>query len=378
MTMKRRPFATALSAAALLLSLIACGVEKSKSPLSPSVAGPIAGVEITAPRLLQPGDGTKLKATQQPITLMVENSSSNGVRPVTYSFEVAADPAFENKVYARSGVQPGEGHTTLTVGALDSGRQYFWRVRAEDGANASGYSTAGFEVLPKPQLDPPPQVSPLNNELTGSRRPALVVGASARNAAIGNLTYEFQIAGDPAFASLVAIGISGESGDRTAWTPGADLNGSTTYFWRVRAIDTDLTSAWSGTQSFRTASAPSPSPGPSPGPAPGPAPGGPCNSGDPLKIVECERAKFGNMNDSQLVSFLAAVADSLNRNGISGGRFGLLVKTSGSNCNGYSCDIICSGNGGGQRQWDVVAGNDAQTAMWHEVDGIAVRPCEIR
>jgi hypothetical protein len=372
--MKRRPFATAVCAAGLLLPLIACGVEKSKSPLSPSVAGPIAGVEITAPRLLQPGDGTKVKATQQPITLMVENSSSNGVRPVTYSFEVAADPAFENKVYARSGVQPGDGHTTLTVGALDSGRQYSWRVRAEDGANASGYSTAGFEVLPKPQLDPPPQVSPLNNELTGSRRPALVVGASARNAAIGNLTYEFQIAGDPAFASLVAIGISVESGDRTAWVPGGDLNGSTTYFWRARAIDTDLTSGWSGTQSFLTSSAPSPSPGP----APGPAPGGPCNSGDPLKIVECERAKFGNMNDGQLVSFLAAVADSLNRNGIPGGRFGLLVKTSGSNCNGYSCDIICSGNGGGQRQWDVVAGNDAQTAMWHEVDGISVRVCEIR
>ena len=84
------------------------------------------------------------------------------------------------------------------------------------------------------------------------------------------------------------------------------------------------------------------------------------------------------MNDGQLISFLAAVADSLNRNGIPGGRFGLLVKTSGRNCNGYSCDIICSGNGGGQRQWDVVAGNDAQTAMWHEVDGITVRVCEIR
>ena len=93
----------------VLLAAIAagCGVEKSENPLSPSVAGPIAGVEISAPRASEPAPGAKLKASQQPLRLMVENANSNGVRPLSYTFEVASDSAFQNKVFARSSVTPG-------------------------------------------------------------------------------------------------------------------------------------------------------------------------------------------------------------------------------------------------------------------------------
>jgi hypothetical protein len=374
MTMTRRPVPAALAAAALL-ALAACEVEKSETPLSPTVAGPIAGVDITAPRLLAPGNGTRLKAAQQPITLIVENSSSNGVRPISYTFEVAPDSGFETKSYARSGVLPGpDGRTQVIVAALETGRVYHWRVRAEDGANTSQYSAASFEVLPRPQLDPPPLLSPANGVEVGSRRPQLVVGTSDRNAGVGAVSYEFQIAADVAFTALVARHLTGEAGDTTVFVPGSDLSGSTMFFWRVRAFDEDVVSDWAPIQSFRTPAGSSPSPGPSPGPAPG----GPCNGSDPLAIVECERAKFGHMDSDQHVQLLAAIADSLNRNGIPGGRFGLLLKPSGNNCGGYSCDILCSGNGGSQRQWDVIAGNDAQSAMWHEVEGIAVRVCEIR
>jgi len=376
--MTRRPFSTALIATVLLLPLFGCEAKKSKSPLSPTVAGPIAGVEITTPRVVEPGEGTRLRESQQPITLTVENSSSNGVRPVAYSFEVASDEAFEVKMYARSGVLPGtDGRTRVTVDRLESGRGYFWRVRAEDGANSSGYSTSRFELLPKPQLDPPPQHTPVNNEQAPNRRPELIVGASARNAAISEVVYEFQIATDPAFANVVAAGARSEEGDRTAFIPDGDLNPNTTYFWRVRAIDPDLASAWSNTQAFRTPG----SAGPSPGPGPGPAPGGPCNSGSGQAIVECERSKFGRMGAGEIVAFLKAVADSLNRNGVSGGRFGVLLKDSGNNCSGYSCDIICSGQGGGQRQWDVLSDVEGtQGAMWAELESshIQVRACEIR
>ena len=370
-----RPVPAALAAAALL-ALAGCEVKKSETPLSPTVAGPIAGVDITAPRLLEPGNGSRLKAAQQPITLIVENSSTNGVRPISYTFEVAPDSGFETKSYARSGVVPGsDGRTQVTVAALETGRVYHWRVRAEDGANTSQYSAASFEVLPRPQLDPPPLLSPANGQETPSRRPQLVVGASSRNAAVGAVGYEFQLAADVAFTAMVARDITGETGNTTVFVPGGDLNGSTVFFWRVRALDADVVSDWSPIQSFRTPAGSSPSPGPSPGPAPG---GGPCNGSDPLAIVQCERAKFGHMDSAQHVQVLAAIADSLNRNGIPGGRFGLLLKPSGNNCGGYSCDILCSGNGGSQRQWDVIAGDDAQSAMWHEVDGITVRVCEIR
>jgi hypothetical protein len=371
-----RPMSATVISVALLMPLIACEAKKSENPLSPSVAGPIAGVEITAPRQLQPAQGTKLKESQQPLALVVENSSTNGVRPIAYSFEIAADSGFETKMYARSGVSPGaDGRTTVTVDRLESGRGYYWRVRAEDGANSSAYSTAAFEILPKPQLDPPSQHSPVNNDQTSSRRPELIVGQSKRNAAIGNVAYEFHLAIDPSFGGMAAAGTRSEAGATTSFVPDGDLAAATTYFWRVRATDDEFTSNWSSTQSFRTPAAPAPGPGPGPGPAPGAA----CNFNDGEAIVACERSKHGFMNDDELVQFMRDVADSLNRNNIPGGRFGLLQKTSGSNCGGYSCDIICSGNGGSQRQWDVLVDvGGSQGASWSEVSNITVRVCEIR
>ncbi len=370
-----RTISAAAVSAALLMPLIACEATKSETPLSPSVAGPIAGVEITAPRQLQPAQGTKLKESQQPITLIAENSSTNGVRPIAYTFEVAADGAFETKMYARSGVLPGpDGRTTVTVDRLESGRGYYWRVRAEDGANSSPYSTTHFELLPKPHLGPPTQHAPINNEVSGSRRPELAVGVSDRNAAIGNVVYEFHLAADVAFGSLVAAGSRPEAGPVTTFMPDGDLTASTVYFWRVRATDGEYTGNWSHTQAFRTPSAPGPGPGPGPGPS---NPGGPCNSSSAQSIVECERSKYGHMNEGAMVEFMRNVADSLNRNGIPGGRFGLLIKTSGSNCHGYSCDIICSGQGNGQRQWDILIDEDrAQIPVWNRVGDSVARACE--
>ena len=67
---------SALLPTIVLAAAAGCGVEKSENPLSPSVAGPIAGVEITAPRPVEPSNGTKLKHSQQPVKLMVENATT--------------------------------------------------------------------------------------------------------------------------------------------------------------------------------------------------------------------------------------------------------------------------------------------------------------
>ena len=81
----------------VLAPLVACESEKSANPLSPTVAGPIPGVNITPPKPLEPGNGWQLKGDKQPVTLLLENASSNGVRPLSYVFEVARpllrDPA---------------------------------------------------------------------------------------------------------------------------------------------------------------------------------------------------------------------------------------------------------------------------------------------
>jgi hypothetical protein len=67
----------------LLAAIAGCEVDKSENPLSPSIAGPIAGVEITAPRAVEPAQGAKVRHSQQPIRLMVENAATNGVRPLS-------------------------------------------------------------------------------------------------------------------------------------------------------------------------------------------------------------------------------------------------------------------------------------------------------
>ena len=51
--------------------------------------------------------------------------------------------------------------------------------------------------------------------------------------------------------------------------------------------------------------------------------------------------------------------------GVPGGRWGILRKTGGHNCGGYSCDIIC--NAGGQ-QFDVLGDQDnAAYPQWGQV-----------
>jgi hypothetical protein len=325
--------AAALLPAILSFALAGCEAQKSSNPLSPSVAGPIAGVEITAPKLVEPGQGFKYKESQQPIRLVVENATSTGVRPITYMFEVASDADFNSKLFARNGVPGGDGgRTTVQVDRLDIGRAYYWRARAEDGANSSQFASAQFEVLPKPVLTAPGLVSPINNERVGSKRPTLTISASDRNAAIGNLSYEFQVASDQAFGQLVSAAVVDEQGRETSFTPNGDLANDRQHFWRVRASDGESTSPWATTQTFRTPLGPAPSPGPPPSPG-----DGNCDAlvnGDRQKLVECIHATINPKDEFGAFEVTKRVAWALRAQG-----GGLLIKNGGENIvswQGYS------------------------------------------
>ena len=286
------PFRSNRSALWLLVSaaVAGCGVEKSENPLSPSVAGPIAGVEISAPRAMEPAPGTKLKHSQQPIRLTVANANTNGVRPLSYTFEVASDSAFQTKVFARSSVTPGtNGNTTVTLEPLVVGKGYHWRARAEDGANTGPFVTASFEVLPQPELGAPGLISPIDNVRVTSLQPTLLMAAPSRNAAVGPLIYDLQVSLDAAFSQVVSIGRFPEAGGQSTFTPSSDLPASRQYFWRVRASDGETTSAWSPTQTFTT---PAAAPPPPPPPSPGPVPGASCASNSGPAIVACISAKY--------------------------------------------------------------------------------------
>src|SRR5690349_16687905 len=198
----KRVFAT-LAVVSFIVALSACAVEKSENILSPTVAGPIPGVGITAPSAMEPSQGSKIAVTNQPITLVVGNATTNGARPLSYLFEVAADANFTNKVFSRDGVTPGDGRTTLRLpDPLPTGRQYYWRARAGDGANTSEYSNSTlFEVYTPVVIDRPIPISPINNDTVTTLQPTFRITNAPRNGPAGQISYELQLASNGAFVS---------------------------------------------------------------------------------------------------------------------------------------------------------------------------------
>lgn len=379
--LKNRPALWVLVAAALVAT--GCEAAKSANPTSPSVAGPIAGVSISTPAPVSPTQGTSIPAKEQPVTLTVQNATTNGQRPITYRFEVATDAEFNTKVATREGIEPGgDGKTSYRLpDALAADRTYYWRAKAADGANESGYSQAvAFAVVTLAEIQPPVPISPVSGLTTSSRSPEFKTRNAVRSGPVGAVNYTFEIAEDQAFSAMVAIVTMPEQANETRFTIAQQLKAGTKHYWRVRAFDSNTASTWSLTQSFATPAAvvtPPPTTPPTTPPS-----STVCNSTNPDTIIKCERNKYGYMNTSQLLDFLRASAKSLNRNNIGGGPFGILRKAGGSNCGGYSCDILCAGQGTSQRQYDVLGDVEgAQAAGWgeaHTYPNIRVDVCEIQ
>jgi hypothetical protein len=247
-----RPFfALALLAAAVG----ACDSSKSENVLSPTVAGPIAGVTISAPTLVTPSSDQRIQAAQQPVTLTIQNASTNGQRPLTYVFEVALDAAFATKVFTRTGVEPGaNGKTSVTLAeALETGRSYYWRAQALDGANTGPFATAWkFDIYTAIAFEAPTPLSPADGTTVSTLRPAMVVSNATRTGSPAAVSYTFQVAEVQTFAVLKIEQSVAEQSTQTQFIYADDLLASKTYYWRARASDGTTAGPWSQTQSFKT------------------------------------------------------------------------------------------------------------------------------
>src|SRR5262245_8969296 len=105
-----------LAAIAAVLALVGCEAAKSANPTAPSVAGPIPGVNITAPRALEPFSGQTLTFTGEAPTLLIENAGTSGVRAIWLEIDVATDAAFNQLVYHGDNITFGDGgRTTYTL-----------------------------------------------------------------------------------------------------------------------------------------------------------------------------------------------------------------------------------------------------------------------
>ena len=100
----------ALSAVAAVVCLVGCEAAKSANPTAPSVAGPIPGVNITAPRNLEPGAGSTLTFNGEPMTLLIENAGSSGSRTIWLQLEVGTDAGFQQIVHQADQIKIGRAH----------------------------------------------------------------------------------------------------------------------------------------------------------------------------------------------------------------------------------------------------------------------------
>jgi hypothetical protein len=237
--------------------------------------------------------------------------------------------------------------------------------------------SVSFEIYPPVVIRAPELSSPGNGESGVSVAPQLRLRNSSRSGPAGNIRYRYQVATSSSFAGLVT-GNSAQpenvSAGQTLWQA-SGLTHNTTYYWRVQATDGETTSGWSNVWRFTTSGVPEAPPA-----DPGEACGPPYPT-DPYNIVRCRRSQYPTpMSESQTVAMLRGTAQDLNAMHYPGGPYGILVKSGGSNCNGYSCDIICAGQGSSQVQYDVLGdAEDRAYPTWNgPLDTIVVRTCEIR
>jgi hypothetical protein len=185
-------------------------------------------------------------------------------------------------LYASGKVTPAEGGRTSVVvdGTLAAERTYFWRVKAADGANESGYSsTASFDLVVPVVIEAPTPVSPVNGQTVSNTTPTFVVNNGRIAGRTGEVQYRYYVASDQHFGNVVAEIPAVRSGGSQTSVQAAPLPGNTLLFWRVVASNGTIRDT-SITQSFRT---PAPAGGgggggggggnPPPGPLPPPPPG---------------------------------------------------------------------------------------------------------
>jgi hypothetical protein len=270
--MSRTPVSAIVTVVAAI-ALAGCEASKSANPLSATIAGPIPGVNITAPTPMQPSSGLRVAVDQQPVKLVVQNATTSGVRPLSYSFEVATDADFTNKLFSRTGISPGDGRTGLSLpDPLATGHTYYWRAQALDGANTGPYSAVtSFNIFTPIVIQAPVPLAPINNVRTGDPHPHFSWTNAPRSGPAGTIAYVLEVSTIDSFATRSAVWTVAEQSNQSGLDAPQDLAFSTQYFWHVRANDPTTTGPWSATQMFQTPAAPVPvlTPDPVVPPAPG-------------------------------------------------------------------------------------------------------------
>jgi len=251
--MKRMLLWSAVAAAALSAAACASSTPSQPSGSAAATGGANATPSIAAPRPVSPANNAAIRFGDQPLTLTVVNAVTTGSSSVTYTFEVASDAAFANRVQTFDNVAQGAtGQTSQPLDALAAARDYWWHARASGGGTTGVFGPAfKFTMGPAITLSTPTPIAPLSGTQT-PLRPALRVQNVTRTGPAGTITYKFDVSTTAAFSTIFVTGTVGEGINETGFIPSADLPVDTALFWRASALDAanNVSSAFSPVQSF--------------------------------------------------------------------------------------------------------------------------------
>ena len=214
----------------------------------------------TAPSLSSPTDGSETTDTTP--DLVVNNGSDADGDALTYYFEIDTADTFDTAdKQSSSGVSEGTDTTTWTVpNALTDNTVWYWRCRSYDGYEYSSWMTTASVVINTANDSPYAfdLLSP-DDASTVTTTPSLIWEVADDPDPNDTVTYTVEIDDtDSTFSSceVVKTGLTSNSYDVTE----ADgLTGSTTYYWRVKAIDNHSAETISTTyRTFTTSSTNSP------------------------------------------------------------------------------------------------------------------------
>jgi len=187
----------------------------------------------TAPALSLPVD----KATNVPFTITLSWIGVGGAQ--SYNLQLSTDRTFKTVDVEQTGLTG----TTFEATGLTASTIYYWRISATNSAGTGPWSgdwsfTTGTGLPAAPEM-----VSPSNEAKGVSINPLF-----SWQPLQGVLSYSIQIASDRQFRTL-ATEQSGLTSPSFSYT---GLNPSSTYYWRLSAVNTLGQGPWSDEWSFET------------------------------------------------------------------------------------------------------------------------------
>jgi photosystem II stability/assembly factor-like uncharacterized protein len=180
--------------------------------------------------------------------------------------EIAGAREYQAAIYADAAAtqELWSGTTTYTVivategsnpVTLYSGTTYYWRVRATQPVESPWSELKPF-ASPLGVEDWSPLAEPRGASPLAGAHDVPVKPAFSWESAYGATGYEFILARDSGFTEVVVAFTGADALSSTAWNCDIELDYSTSYFWRVRAVSEDSHSQW-GVNIFTTEAAPS-------------------------------------------------------------------------------------------------------------------------